>query len=125
MKVNLLILSSLLYSSTLLATDLYPFPTQQDKDRFQALTQEIRCVVCQNQAISDSYAPLAKDLRKKIYERVLAKASDQEIKAYLTKRYGDFILLKPKFNPGTFLLWLFPLLAPFVCFYLIFKPRSP
>jgi cytochrome c-type biogenesis protein CcmH len=86
----------------------YPFTKQEDADRFQMLTKEIRCVVCQNQTIYDSDAPLADDLRTKVYRMVLLKKSDDEIKDYLVKRYGEFILFKPRFNLSTFLLWFFP-----------------
>lgn len=89
--------------------DIYPFTSEQDAARFHHLTQEIRCVVCQNQNISDSNAPLANDLRDKVYQMVLAQKSSDDIKHYLVKRYGDFILLQPTFNPLTWLLWGFPL----------------
>lgn len=91
--------------------DAYPFEENMDAKRFAAITQEIRCLVCQNQSISDSNAPLANDLRGKIYRMVLEKKTDAEIKDYLTKRYGEFILLEPRFNKVTFALWLFPFLA--------------
>lgn len=89
------------------------------RDRFQLLTQEIRCVVCQNQSIADSNAPLAKDLREKIYRMILEKKSDDEIKNYLVKRYGEFILFKPRLNASTLILWLFPLLGSFMAILLV------
>ncbi len=91
--------------------NLYPFSSTTDATRFQSLTKEIRCVVCQNQNIADSNAPLANDLRQKIYTMILEKKSDNHIKKYLVKRYGEFILLQPPFNASTALLWLFPLVA--------------
>jgi cytochrome c-type biogenesis protein CcmH len=89
---------------------IYPFANEKEEARFVALTQEIRCVVCQNQNIADSAAPLANDLRDKIYRMVLEKKSDDEIKNYLVKRYGEFILLKPRLQPKTYLLWAVPLI---------------
>lgn len=91
--------------------DTYPFSSPIESERFTALTQEIRCVVCQNQSLSDSNAPLALDLRGKIYNMVLDKKSDEEIKNYLVQRYGNFILLQPRFNKETLILWFFPLIA--------------
>jgi cytochrome c-type biogenesis protein CcmH len=79
--------------------------------RFQALIKEVRCVVCQNQSIADSNAPLAQDLRKKIATLIDEQRSNEEIKDYLAKRYGEFILLNPRFNKLTSLLWLFPVLC--------------
>jgi len=98
----------------------YPFTSAQDAQRFDTLTQEIRCVVCQNQSIADSGAPLAHDLREKIYHMVNAHQSDEEIKNYLVQRYGEFILLKPRLNQHTFLLWGFPFLALFFILLFIF-----
>ncbi|OGT58960.1 MAG: hypothetical protein A3F43_04480 [Gammaproteobacteria bacterium RIFCSPHIGHO2_12_FULL_42_10] len=76
--------------------------------RYTALIKEVRCVVCQNQSLADSNAPLAEDLRDKIYMMMLEKKSDTEIKDYLVKRYGEFVLLRPRFSMTTFLLWTFP-----------------
>lgn len=104
--------ATLLHASTYTA-DPYPFANQQDEARFHALTQEIRCVVCKNQSIADSGAPLANDLRQKIYGMVLNHQSNETIKNYLVKRYGDFILMKPRFNTKTAILWMFPLIAIF------------
>jgi len=103
----------ILFSTTIHATtnETYPFSSQTDASRFQTLTKEIRCVVCQNQSIADSNAPLANDLREKMYKMVLANETNDAIKTYLVKRYGEFILLKPRFNAYTFILWLFPVLG--------------
>ncbi|MBS0333002.1 MAG: cytochrome c-type biogenesis protein CcmH [Proteobacteria bacterium] len=77
--------------------------------RARAVSQELRCVVCQNQSIDDSNAPLAHDLRVILRERIAAGDSDDQAKAYLVARYGDFVLLKPPFQPDTWALWLGPL----------------
>lgn len=77
--------------------------------RARALSKELRCMVCQNQSIDDSDAPLARDLRVLVRERLVAGDSDDEVLRFLTDRYGAFVLLKPQFNVETALLWLAPL----------------
>jgi cytochrome c-type biogenesis protein CcmH len=77
--------------------------------RARAISQELRCVVCQNQSIDDSAAPLAHDLRVILRERLAAGDTDSQAKAYLVRRYGDFVLLRPPFQPDTWALWLGPL----------------
>jgi cytochrome c-type biogenesis protein CcmH len=81
----------------------------QQAARFQTLSSELRCLVCQNQNIADSNAPLAGDLRDQVKAQILAGRSDTEITHYLTDRYGDFVLYKPPFKLITLLLWLGPL----------------
>lgn len=101
--------------------EIYPFSTTSMSERFKTLTENIRCVVCQNQNIADSHAPLANDLREKIYRMMLEGQSDVQIQAYLVRRYGDFILLKPRFSAHTLLLWLFPFIALLISFFIIQK----
>lgn len=74
--------------------------------RARALSAGLRCLVCQNQSIDDSDAPLAKDLRVLVRERLKAGDSDDEIITFVVSRYGEFVLLKPRFTPHTWLLWL-------------------
>ncbi len=76
--------------------------------RARELGKELRCVVCQNQAIDDSNAPLAKDLRELVRERLVAGDSNQEVLNYVTARYGDFVLLEPPVRASTWLLWYGP-----------------
>ena len=77
--------------------------------RARDISGGLRCLVCQNQSIDDSDAPLARDLRLLVRERLKAGDSDDAVRDYLVARYGDFILLKPPFEMGTLLLWLTPL----------------
>lgn len=77
--------------------------------RARALSAELRCVVCQNQSIDDSNAPLARDLRLLLRERISAGDSDEEVKQFLVDRYGTFVLLRPPFDSRTIILWLTPL----------------
>ncbi len=91
-------------------------PSEMLKDpaleaRARTLSEQLRCLVCQNQSIDDSEAPLAADIRVLLRERLKAGDSDQQALDFLVARYGDFILLKPPFNPATALLWLAPALA--------------
>jgi cytochrome c-type biogenesis protein CcmH len=79
--------------------------------RARALSKELRCMVCQNQSIDDSDAPLARDLRVLVRERLIAGDSDEKVLAFLTDRYGAFVLLKPQFNAETAVLWLAPLIV--------------
>lgn len=76
------------------------------EERARALSAGLRCLVCQNQSIDDSDAPLAKDLRVLVRERLLAGDNDEEIIAFVVSRYGEFVLLKPRFTPYTWVLWL-------------------
>ena len=78
--------------------------------RARKISQELRCVVCQNQSIDDSNAPLAHDLRVLVRERIAAGDSDSQVLAFVEARYGEFVLLRPRFKPQTMLLWLTPLL---------------
>ena len=79
--------------------------------RARDLSRELRCMVCQNQSIDDSDAPLAKDLRVLVRERLTAGDSDSQVIDFLVARYGEFVLLKPRFESHTLLLWLLPPLA--------------
>lgn len=81
------------------------------ESRARELSKELRCMVCQNQSIDDSDAPLARDLRLLVRERISAGDTDSQVIDFLVARYGEFVLLKPRFNPHTVLLWLLPPLA--------------
>lgn len=78
--------------------------------RYEALTRELRCLVCQNQSIADSHATLATDLRREVREQLERGASDAEIVAFMTARYGDYVLYRPPLTATTVLLWAGPFL---------------
>ena len=78
------------------------------EERARTLSSELRCLVCQNQSIDDSHAPLARDLRVLVRQKLVAGDSDDTIRAFLVERYGEFILLKPRFSFDTLVLWLSP-----------------
>ena len=88
--------------------------------RARDISKNIRCLVCQNQSIDDSSAPLAKDLRAIIRIKVQENDSDEEIYKFLTDRYGDFILLKPPFKISTFLLWSLPFVFVIIGIFILF-----
>src|ERR1700757_4899027 len=81
--------------------------------RARSLSQELRCMVCQNQSIDDSEAPLARDLRLLVRERIASGDSDAQVIDFLVARYGEFVLLRPRFERQTLLLWLVPPLVLF------------
>jgi len=76
--------------------------------RLKSLAEELRCLVCQNQTIADSNAALALDLRNEIREQIAQGKSDDEIRAYMVARYGDFVLYRPPWKATTILLWVGP-----------------
>src|SRR3712207_2280331 len=89
--------------------EVLPDPVLEQRAR--EISAGLRCLVCQNQSIDDSDAPLARDLRILVRQRLQAGDSDEGVREYLVARYGDFILLRPPFSAGTMLLWLTPPLA--------------
>jgi len=88
--------------------------------RARNISKYIRCMVCQNQSIDESNAPLAKDLRILIRNQIKDGKNDEEIYKFLTDRYGDFILLKPAFKLNTLALWLFPFVFVLVGIFIVF-----
>ncbi|BCG64078.1 MAG: cytochrome c-type biogenesis protein CcmH [Methyloprofundus sp.] len=101
----LLLLSSFMLSA---AIDVYQFEDPEKEKRFQELAYELRCPKCQNQNLADSNAEIAKDLRTKIQQMLLADKSNPEIVDYMVARYGDFVLYEPRVKPQTYLLWYGP-----------------
>lgn len=101
-------LSSSLFSAPAVAKEAQPNEDPKLEQRMKLLTEQLRCLVCQNETLADSRADLAEDLRKQIREQMRAGKSDQEILAFLTQRYGDFVLYKPPVKKTTYLLWFGP-----------------
>ena len=87
-----------------------PARTPDLDQRVMTLSHQFRCLVCQNETIADSHADLAADLRQQIREQMLAGRSDAQITTFLTDRYGDFVLYRPRVTPKTYALWFGPLL---------------
>jgi cytochrome c-type biogenesis protein CcmH len=88
----------------------YTFDTPEQEALFKKMTQELRCLVCQNQNLADSNAELAQDLRKKTHDMIMAGKSEAEIVEYMVARYGDFVLYRPPVKSSTLFLWIGPLL---------------
>jgi cytochrome c-type biogenesis protein CcmH len=89
--------------------------------------KSLRCVVCQNQSIEDSGAPLAADMRQLVRERLTAGDTPDEVRAFMTDRYGNFVLMKPPFQPDTFLLWGAPfafVLIAGLCWMIYLRPAA-
>jgi len=105
--VTLALCCALSLSAAALDTES-PLTDPAQVELYEGLIDEVRCLVCQNQTIGDSNAPLASDLRREIREQVAAGKSERDIKAFLTTRYGDFILYKPRYGGPALLLWLAP-----------------
>ncbi|MEO0368874.1 MAG: cytochrome c-type biogenesis protein [Pseudomonadota bacterium] len=84
-------------------------PTVELEERYQALIEELRCLVCQNQNLAESDADLAKDLRDKTVELLIAGNTDDQIREFMRSRYGDFVLYRPPFDERTAFLWLAPI----------------
>ncbi|HSX60019.1 MAG TPA: cytochrome c-type biogenesis protein [Tahibacter sp.] len=87
------------------------FKDTAEEKRFQALTRELRCLVCQNQNLADSDAGLAGDLRREVFDQMRSGKTDAQIKDYLVERYSQFVLYDPPLSASTWLLWFGPLLA--------------
>lgn len=106
-----LLLAILLIPCLVAAEEAKPLAeNQQAEARLKALALELRCLVCQNQTLADSSAPLAEDLRREVREMIAKNMTDQEIIDFLVARYGDFVLYRPPLKATTTLLWLGPFL---------------
>lgn len=117
----------LLFASAALAIDPLPFKDAAEEVRFRELAAELRCVLCQNQSLADSNAGIAQDLRKEVFSLMRAGKSDDEIKQFLTERYSDFVLYRPRMEPRTWLIWFGPaavLLAGAIAVLVIVRRRA-
>tara|TARA_B100001996_G_scaffold289444_1_gene229638 strand:- start:1894 stop:2307 length:414 start_codon:yes stop_codon:yes gene_type:complete len=93
------------------------FENKNLEERYYFLIEEIRCLVCQNQSLADSNAPLAQDLRNEIFKMIQANKSNIEIMEFLVERYGDFVLYRPPLKKNTWLLWFGPFLFLVIGFF--------
>ena len=109
MKRFLLIIMLGFVAAPVFAVELIDFDSPEQEQRFRELATELRCLVCQNQSLADSDAGLAKDLRDEVLRLMREGLSDEEIKAYLASRYGDFVLYRPPVKPATWPLWFGPI----------------
>jgi len=107
LAIAALVLAAVL-TRTAHAVDTTEMPTPQLEQRYLALTHELRCMQCQNESLADSPVELAADLRAEVRDMLLAGKSDEEVRAFMVARYGDFILFRPRFTARTAWLWLAP-----------------
>ena len=112
-RLTLLFFLLLAAGAAALAQEPLVFDDAAQEERYNALTLELRCTVCQNQSLADSDAPLAQDLRAEIYEMMMAGRSDDEIKTFMIERYGDFVLYRPPMQGNTIALWALPIVLLF------------
>ncbi len=108
MRIAALLLLGLVAAPALAIEGGQAFADPVQQERYEQLIRELRCLVCQNQSIADSNAMLAADLRREVRDMMVAGRSDAEIRAFMTERYGDFVLYQPPVAPRTLLLWLAP-----------------
>ena len=106
-----LLLLLLAFAATVSAIAPLPFRDRAEEERFQALVEELRCLVCQNQNLADSDAGLAADLRREVFDMMRAGKDDDEIRTFMVQRYGDFVLYRPPVKRTTWLLWFGPALV--------------
>ncbi len=103
------------------------FQNKHMEERYYLLIEEIRCLVCQNQSLADSNAPLAQDLRNEVFKMIEKNKNNAEIMDFLVKRYGDFVLYRPPLKKNTLLLWFGPFLFLIIGFFVaifIIKKQS-
>jgi cytochrome c-type biogenesis protein CcmH len=101
--------------------DTFKFDSEQQETIFHRLSNELRCLVCQNQAIADSNADLAKDLRNEIYKMLQQGKTEDQIIDFMVQRYGDFVLYNPPMKPLTWLLWFGPVIALLAGFFVVVR----
>ena len=109
-NLSITLIIGLLFSVMVKATpvDTYEFKSPSNQKRAISLAHELRCPQCQNQNLVDSNSPVAQDLRLEVYKMVDEGKSDEQIVEFMTSRYGDFVLYKPRLDPKTYVLWIGP-----------------
>ncbi|MEO1573769.1 MAG: cytochrome c-type biogenesis protein, partial [Pseudomonadota bacterium] len=121
MRRGALILVVLMSCATVWAIDTATLSDPALRARYDVLTEELRCLVCQNQTIADSNAELAVDLRTQVRDMLQAGRTDDEIRDYMTQRYGDFVLYKPPMRPRTVALWFAPALGLLLGAFVLYR----
>ena len=114
-----------MFTNTLAIDTPMEFDDPATELRFKKLTEELRCLVCQNQSLADSHAELAQDLRNEVYRMVNAGDSNKEIIDYMVARYGDFVLYRPPVKNTTYFLWFGPFLILLIATIIILRVIRP
>jgi len=120
MKIILAMFLLLQAHASFAKVETFQFATPQMEQDYRVLSQQLRCLVCQNQNLADSNAELAQDLRKQVYEMLQKGSSRQQIVDYMVARYGDFVMYKPPVKSTTYLLWFGPLLLFVIASIVVF-----
>ena len=113
-SIIVLLCSLLLPNTTYSQVDTFEFNTEEQRNRFRTLSDELRCPMCQNSSLSGSTGGVAEDLRREVHRMIMEGMSDSEIIQFMFERYGDFILFRPRLTAGTVFLWFGPLLFLFI-----------
>ncbi len=99
----------------------FEFSTPEQEKAFRSLTEELRCLVCQNESLAGSIAELAQDLRREVYDMMMAGKSKDDIVQFMVARYGDFVLFQPPLRPSTYPLWFGPFVLFAVAGFFLFR----
>ncbi|MEH6444201.1 MAG: cytochrome c-type biogenesis protein [Oceanospirillaceae bacterium] len=122
MKYIVLMLMLMLFSlPSFAAIDTFKFDTDEKRELFRQLSEELRCPKCQNQNLSDSNSAIAKDLRVELYRMVVDGQNTTQIKDFMVERYGEFVLYRPSVNSLTYALWYGPFVLLIVGFIIVFS----
>ena len=119
MKKLLLIL--LVSTFSVMAIDIHEFDTEEQRQDYKQRTEELRCLVCQNQNIADSDAGLAKDLRNEVAKLIKQGQNQVQITDYLVQRYGEFVTYNPPMGTDTIVLWVMPLLVLIIAIFVLIR----
>lgn len=111
------------YSNLYAAIESYDFQNEEQRERYQQLSEELRCPKCQNQNLADSDSQIAADLRRELHQQLLDGKSDEAIVDFMRERYGDFVLYKPRVQRNTLLLWLGPVALVLAVAVLLWRSR--
>ena len=111
-------------STNVLGDSLYNFENIKDEERFYSLIKEIRCPKCTSGSLASSNAPVSEDIKKKIIELIKEGKTDDEIKTFLSDRFGNEVLYNPGLNSSTYILWIAPVLFLFIAFLMFFFRRK-
>ncbi len=113
-KLILLVALSCSFNAVAAPVETFQFDSPENEKIFHKLSEELRCLVCQNQSVAESNADLAKDLRLEIYTMLQKGKTEEDIVSFMVDRYGDYVLYRPPFKPMTWLLWFGPIIAFFI-----------
>jgi cytochrome c-type biogenesis protein CcmH len=124
MLIKLFLLTFLISSTNVIGDSLYNFENVNDEKRFYSLIKEIRCPKCTSGSLASSNAPVSEDIKKKIIQLIKEGKTDDEIKNFLSDRFGNEVLYNPGLNSSTYILWIAPGLFIFIAFLIFFFRRK-